>query len=96
MHTKFTPYSKEEKKVHFFNLRFSDFLKISSCRQFSSASFVLYHCTKEHVGEDHSIQCHWPRCDSTVRAKWSMVTHLQDHHCNEAALKAAAKRRKEG
>lgn len=25
-----------------------------------------------------------------------MVTHLQDHHCNEAALKAAAKRRKEG
>ncbi|VDK74461.1 unnamed protein product [Litomosoides sigmodontis] len=65
-------------------------------KQFSSASFVLYHCTKEHVGEDHNIQCHWPRCDSTVRAKWSMVTHLQDHHCNEAALKAAAKRRKEG
>ncbi|VIO93122.1 ARID/BRIGHT DNA binding domain containing protein [Brugia malayi] len=65
-------------------------------KHFSSASFVLYHCTKEHVGDDHSIQCHWPRCDSTVRAKWSMVTHLQDHHCNEAALKAAAKRRKEG
>ncbi|VBB27790.1 unnamed protein product [Acanthocheilonema viteae] len=65
-------------------------------KHFSSASFVLYHCTKEHVGEDHNIQCHWPRCDSTVRAKWSMVTHLQDHHCNEVALKAAAKRRKEG
>ncbi|KAM3719608.1 SWI/SNF nucleosome remodeling complex component [Dirofilaria immitis] len=65
-------------------------------KRFSSASFVLYHCTKEHVGDDHSIQCHWPRCDSTVRAKWSMVTHLQDHHCNEVALKAAAKRRKEG
>lgn len=25
-----------------------------------------------------------------------MVTHLQDHHCNDVALKAAAKRRKEG
>ncbi|EFO27606.2 hypothetical protein LOAG_00875 [Loa loa] len=65
-------------------------------KHFSSASFVLYHCTKEHISNDHSIQCHWPRCDSTVRAKWSMVTHLQDHHCNEVALKAAAKRRKEG
>lgn len=25
-----------------------------------------------------------------------MVTHLQDHHCSEALLAAAAKRRKEG
>ncbi|VDK67251.1 unnamed protein product [Onchocerca ochengi] len=65
-------------------------------KHFSSASSVLYHCTKEHVGDVHNIQCHWPRCDSTVRAKWSMVTHLQDHHCNEVALKTAAKRRKEG
>lgn len=65
-------------------------------RYFTVASSMLYHCTMEHVGNEESIQCHWPRCDSTVRAKWSMVTHLQDHHCNEAALQAAAKRRREG
>uniref|UniRef100_A0A915AX55 ARID domain-containing protein n=2 Tax=Parascaris univalens TaxID=6257 RepID=A0A915AX55_PARUN len=65
-------------------------------RYFKVASSMLYHCTLEHVGNEESIQCHWPRCDSTVRAKWSMVTHLQDHHCNEAALQAAAKRRREG
>nr|CDP91774.1 BMA-SWSN-7 [Brugia malayi] len=86
-----------DKKYSFLRLMFRTLQILNIIfRHFSSASFVLYHCTKEHVGDDHSIQCHWPRCDSTVRAKWSMVTHLQDHHCNEAALKAAAKRRKEG
>ncbi|MFH4984535.1 hypothetical protein AB6A40_011244 [Gnathostoma spinigerum] len=65
-------------------------------RPFSSASSVLYHCTKEHIGHEQAIQCHWPKCDATVRAHWSMVTHLQDHHCNDPALQSAAKRRREG
>ncbi|VDM95299.1 unnamed protein product [Thelazia callipaeda] len=65
-------------------------------RHFSSACFVLYHCTKEHLHESRSMQCRWPRCDSTVRTKWSMVTHLQDHHCSEEALKTAARKRSEG
>lgn len=65
-------------------------------RYFSTAASVLYHCTKEHVGDETNVQCHWPRCDSTVRTKWSMVTHLQDHHCSEHVLKEAAHKRKEG
>uniref|UniRef100_A0A183E3P9 C2H2-type domain-containing protein n=1 Tax=Gongylonema pulchrum TaxID=637853 RepID=A0A183E3P9_9BILA len=56
----------------------------------------LFHCSKEHIFDEAEVQCRWPRCDATVRAKWSMVTHLQDHHCSEPALIAAAQKRREG
>ncbi|KAI6242645.1 RFX-type winged-helix domain-containing protein [Aphelenchoides fujianensis] len=41
------------------------------------------------------ILCQWPGCERTPRSKWSLVTHLQDHHCNENALNAAARKRRE-
>lgn len=63
---------------------------------FPTASSVLYHCAKDHIADQITLQCHWPRCDSTVRTKLSMITHLQDHHCNDNVLLLAAKRRKEG
>ncbi|KAI6186187.1 hypothetical protein M3Y98_00105300 [Aphelenchoides besseyi] len=41
------------------------------------------------------IYCLWPGCERTPRSKWSLVTHLQDHHCNENALNTATRKRRE-
>ncbi|KAI1727264.1 ARID/BRIGHT DNA binding domain-containing protein [Ditylenchus destructor] len=45
--------------------------------------------------ENTLIVCRWPSCDGTPRSKWSMVTHLQDHHCSDAHLHASLRKRRE-
>ncbi|KAI1727952.1 RFX DNA-binding domain-containing protein [Ditylenchus destructor] len=47
------------------------------------------------VKDDTLIVCRWPSCDGTPRSKWSMVTHLQDHHCSDAHLHASLRKRRE-
>ncbi|CAJ0931963.1 unnamed protein product, partial [Mesorhabditis belari] len=40
--------------------------------------------------------CKWPNCDATERSKWSLVTHLQDHHASDHHLRSMAIRRRDG
>uniref|UniRef100_A0A1I7UQZ2 ARID domain-containing protein n=1 Tax=Caenorhabditis tropicalis TaxID=1561998 RepID=A0A1I7UQZ2_9PELO len=68
------------------------------CSKFySSPSHVLKHLSEEHVAEELRVLCRWNGCtDPTPRNRWSLITHIQDSHCNEAQLKASAQRRREG
>ncbi|CAI5442427.1 unnamed protein product [Caenorhabditis angaria] len=64
---------------------------------YSSPSHVLKHLSEEHVVEELRLLCRWNGCtDPTPRNRWSLITHIQDIHCNENQLKAAAKKRREG
>ncbi|GMR36520.1 hypothetical protein PMAYCL1PPCAC_06715, partial [Pristionchus mayeri] len=65
--------------------------------RFDASSSLLHHATLDHL---HSLNepsvCKWPGCDGTKRNKWSLVTHLQDHHASEGHLREASRKRKEG
>ncbi|CAP32258.1 Protein CBR-SWSN-7 [Caenorhabditis briggsae] len=62
-----------------------------------SPSHVLKHLSEEHVAEELRVLCRWNGCaDPTPRNRWSLITHIQDVHCNETQLKQAAQRRKDG
>lgn len=63
--------------------------------RFSTGAGVLRHCAREHM-QDEAQACRWPGCDGTPRSRWSLVTHIQDHHAQEHQLKAAAQRRRDG
>ncbi|CAA86663.1 SWI/SNF chromatin remodeling complex subunit swsn-7 [Caenorhabditis elegans] len=64
---------------------------------YASPSHVLKHLSEEHVAEELRLLCRWNGCaDPTPRNRWSLITHIQDSHCNEAQLKAASQKRKEG
>lgn len=39
--------------------------------------------------------CRWPGCERTPRSKWSLITHLQENHCNDNALNMATRKRRE-
>lgn len=39
--------------------------------------------------------CRWPGCERTPRNRWSLVTHLQENHCNDNALNMATRKRRE-
>lgn len=60
---------------------------------FASSSGVLNHCANEHM-VDEPQTCRWPGCDGTTRSKWSLITHIQDHHAGEHHLRTAAQKRK--
>ncbi|KAH7718914.1 ARID/BRIGHT DNA binding domain containing protein [Aphelenchoides avenae] len=69
-------------------------------RFFSSSSGLLHHNMKDHLPVDTAdptalVLCKWPTCDGTLRSRWSMVTHMQDHHCAEHILAAAGRKRRE-
>lgn len=68
------------------------------CSQhYFSPSHVVKHLSEEHVVEELRLLCRWNGCmDPTPRNRWSLITHIQDTHCSEAQLKAAAAKRKEG
>lgn len=55
---------------------------------------MLFHNSRDHVNESTMV-CRWPSCDGTLRSRWSLVTHLQDHHCNEHILREATRKRHE-
>jgi hypothetical protein len=41
------------------------------------------------------IFCRWPGCERTPRSRWSLITHLQENHCNENALNLSTRKRRE-
>uniref|UniRef100_A0A8R1E4F3 C2H2-type domain-containing protein n=1 Tax=Caenorhabditis japonica TaxID=281687 RepID=A0A8R1E4F3_CAEJA len=64
---------------------------------FSSPAHVLKHLSDEHVVEELRLLCRWNGCnDPTPRNRWSLITHIQDSHCNEVQLKAAAQKKRDG
>ncbi|PAV66143.1 hypothetical protein WR25_07294 [Diploscapter pachys] len=69
----------------------------------NSAANVLYHVCKDHLNDaefrdtDPPVGvCKWTNCDGTPRNKWSLVTHVQDHHTQESQLSFAAQLRRDG
>lgn len=73
----------------------------NACGQlFSTSDAVSVHIIKEHLAndekcEDNTYLCLWPGCNKTRRAKWSLVTHFGDHHCQEHQLRQACAKRLE-
>ncbi|CAL2031340.1 unnamed protein product [Caenorhabditis brenneri] len=69
------------------------------CSKFyGSPAHTLKHLAEEHVvvEEIHTL-CRWNGCtDPTPRNRWSLITHVQDSHCNETQLKLSAQQRKDG
>ncbi|RUS82522.1 hypothetical protein EGW08_009736 [Elysia chlorotica] len=64
-----------------------------SCRKcFSTARLVLIHVFKQHVPH-YDSSCQWMACEKLVRKRWSLISHIQDHHCSEMAMRAACQRR---
>jgi len=51
----------------------------NSSRLFSRPTAVFYHVSNAHIDDDQQPTqlCRWPHCDSTIRAKWSLITHVQ-------------------
>ncbi|KAK7503091.1 hypothetical protein BaRGS_00005717 [Batillaria attramentaria] len=62
-------------------------------RCFDSARLVFIHVTKTHVPPAPESLCHWEGCEPLQRKRWSLITHLQDHHCSEMAQRQACHRR---
>ena len=72
----------------------------NACGQtFGSIDAIMAHHLTEHIDisgrTNEYVLCMWPTCDGTRRGKWSLVTHIQDHHCQEHILKQAAAKRTE-
>ncbi|CAD5215641.1 unnamed protein product [Bursaphelenchus xylophilus] len=66
-------------------------------RYFHNGQAMIYHVLHEHLEqvEQSLTLCRWPGCERTPRSRWSLITHLQDHHCNDAVLSNAQRKRKE-
>ncbi|KAL8617896.1 hypothetical protein ACOMHN_016552 [Nucella lapillus] len=62
-------------------------------RCFDSARLVYIHASKTHVPALPEAVCDWHGCEPLRRKRWSLVTHLQDHHCSEMAQRAGCQRR---
>ncbi|XP_067676810.1 AT-rich interactive domain-containing protein 2-like isoform X2 [Haliotis asinina] len=66
----------------------------NSCKKcFDSARSVFIHVSRTHIDSDTDGICCWLGCERLKRKRWSLVTHCQDHHCSEHALRAAHQRR---
>ncbi|XP_046327628.2 AT-rich interactive domain-containing protein 2-like isoform X1 [Haliotis rufescens] len=66
----------------------------NSCKKcFDSARSVFIHVSRTHIDADTDGICRWLGCEQLKRKRWSLVTHCQDHHCSEHALRAAHQRR---
>ncbi|XP_054721643.1 LOW QUALITY PROTEIN: AT-rich interactive domain-containing protein 2-like [Uloborus diversus] len=64
--------------------------------KFANPGSVFLHASKIHAPlcNDDMI-CLWEGCDSMKRRRFSLLTHLQDWHCNERVLHTQALRRKQ-
>ncbi|XP_074657828.1 uncharacterized protein LOC141910865 [Tubulanus polymorphus] len=68
----------------------------NGCKKcFESAKQVFLHAFKTHLHIYPGGLCLWESCDKLRRQKYSLITHVQDRHCTEQALKAAALRRQQ-
>ena len=60
---------------------------------------VYNHVYSQHLfgtSSGEAALCQWAGCDLVKRQKWSLINHLQEKHCNEAALQAAVLSRQRG
>lgn len=72
-------------------------------RIFDRAADLSFHVTTEHIQREFAvpgmapmgIRCLWTNCDDVLRQRWSLVTHVQDLHCNDKIVRLAAFRRYE-
>lgn len=68
----------------------------AGCKKcFENAKNVFFHVVHFHLGHSPESYCLWEGCEKLQRKRWSLVTHIQDHHCSEIALKAAALKRQQ-
>lgn len=65
-------------------------------KRFPTPGAVFVHASRIHapLSNDDMI-CLWEGCDTMKRRRFSLLTHLQDWHCNERALHLQAVRRKQ-
>ncbi|KAI4462715.1 at-rich interactive domain-containing protein 2 [Holotrichia oblita] len=64
--------------------------------KFTSANQVYLHVCEEHVPKgSEEIVCQWERCDNMKRKRFSLMTHLNDKHCNTEAMRASLTRRRQ-
>lgn len=64
--------------------------------KFSNPGSVFLHASKVHTPFcNDDMVCLWEGCDSMKRRRFSLLTHLQDWHCNERVLHTQAMRRKQ-
>ncbi|XP_076338367.1 uncharacterized protein LOC143240187 isoform X2 [Tachypleus tridentatus] len=65
-------------------------------RTFPTTSAVLSHNVKCHVPiVQGNFFCQWENCDSLKRKQFSLLTHIQDHHCTDQYLQTQALRHRE-
>lgn len=51
--------------------------------KFKSANQVYMHVCKAHIPETtDELLCQWERCDNMKRKRFSLMTHINDKHCN--------------
>ncbi|XP_050307996.1 SWI/SNF nucleosome remodeling complex component isoform X6 [Anthonomus grandis grandis] len=63
--------------------------------KFKSANQVYLHACESHCPKgDEEVYCLWDRCDSLKRKRFSLMTHINDKHCNLEAMKHSLVRRK--
>ncbi|GFS63824.1 hypothetical protein TNCV_1128411 [Trichonephila clavipes] len=64
--------------------------------KFPNPRSVFMHASKVHTPYcNDDMICQWEGCDSMKRRRFSLLTHLQDWHCNERVLHIQALRRKQ-
>ncbi|GFY37340.1 hypothetical protein TNIN_33391 [Trichonephila inaurata madagascariensis] len=64
--------------------------------KFPNPGSVFLHASKVHTPPcDGDMVCLWEGCDSMKRKRFSLLTHLQDWHCNERVLHTQAMRRRQ-
>ncbi|KRT80635.1 hypothetical protein AMK59_6340 [Oryctes borbonicus] len=64
--------------------------------KFTSANQVYLHVCEEHVPKgSEEIVCQWERCDNMKRKRFSLMTHLNDKHCNTEAMRTSLTRRRQ-
>ncbi|KAL3882782.1 hypothetical protein ACJMK2_029089 [Sinanodonta woodiana] len=62
-------------------------------RFFDNTRSVYHHVCSEHLKQARDGVCRWEGCEHLIRKRWSLFTHVQDHHCSEHALRMAVQRR---
>ncbi|XP_055950042.1 AT-rich interactive domain-containing protein 2-like isoform X2 [Argiope bruennichi] len=64
--------------------------------KFSNPGSVFLHASKVHTPPcEGDMVCLWEGCDTMKRKRFSLLTHLQDWHCNERVLHTQAMRRRQ-
>nr|CAI5859948.1 unnamed protein product [Callosobruchus analis] len=64
--------------------------------KFRSPNEVFLHACSTHCPTGtEEVLCEWDKCDNLKRKRFSLMTHIQDKHCNAEAMKQSLLRRKQ-